>query len=800
MNTATRLLNQRKDDTITVVDLASSTPTRKRRRNSSALGLIIATVAAIGAVLLSSASPAGVAVIDAIYRCGFAFTVTWFAARSRRWTWAVIAGVAALTAANLFLQIVALVALGVAGWSILSSHRTRWIGAGIAAVSVVILLLQGQGPLWRLTFGWVDDPFGSSAACTALAVAPILRSGWKTISRKRRAELRVFRKRVGLVLGIIVFLSGSISLLALRPLQNGLAETRVAAELAGAGELDRASAAFERANHHWDRANRTLSGPWMVPSRLVPILGQHVRAAQVASGQASAITDAATVVTGRVDPGALIDSGALNVAEVDSILPTIDAFAATVDRASQRIEEVDSTWLIPPVAASIDRAQAILHPAAGVVGASAEALHVIDELVGGPTPSETLIMFSTPAEARGLGGFIGNWAVVTGTQGRLAITEQYRSRELNDLLVAQHGELRGSPDYVGRYGRFDIERHIQDVTISPDFPSVAAVTADLFAQATGTSVDAVLLVDPFVLQRLLEFTGPVESAGQTGLSVSASSVLNELFVAQYERFEDDDENREVELGSLTNALVAALFDSPPDPVAFATDLAPLADQDRLLLWLRSDTDGETVRRLGLDGAFPTTNGDLLALVHQNSGQNKIDSFLTRRMDISTTLDRNEHEVTHEVTISLENAAPERGLPDAIIGSNDQGIPPGTNAMMLTLYSKLPVVSATIEGVGVPLERSTEFGVEATSFFLSVPSQRHLALDITLKGTVDLESGYRTVLGAQPLVNADHASWEIRTRQGTRINPASAEWDRTNVGIVWDARVEKDRTFDFSFGD
>ncbi len=52
-----------------------------------------------------------------------------------------------------------------------------------------------------------------------------------------------------------------------------------------------------------------------------------------------------------------------------------------------------------------------------------------------------------------------------------------------------------------------------NLTMAPDFPSVASVAAELFPQSGGRPVDGVILMDPFVLQTLLQYTGPIDVEG-----------------------------------------------------------------------------------------------------------------------------------------------------------------------------------------------------------------------------------------------------------------------------------------------
>lgn len=780
---------------ITVVELVPTTPKMRRRFEQRATQGIVA-IAGIGGAVLSSASPTEIWLIDAIYTCAFVSTITLATTRARRWTWALLAGTAAIAAGTLVLQLASLSVLGVTLWSTVTRVRRRWVGALVGAISVLALLSQGQGPLWRLSSGSLLDPFGTSAVITCVAVLPIIATAWRTLSRRQRQSMKIHAKRCLLVLVAVLAVTGGVIGMSASSLRSGIDQTITSMELLRSGHLDEAADSLEEANASWDRANSWLSGPWMTPSRIIPVLGQHVRVAQTVTGQAAAVTDSAETVVSNVDPDALFDNGVIDVEAIDQQLPAIDAFANTLERATLLIDATESRWLLPPVAERLEMAGQIIGPSAGVADASAQGLHLANDLFGPSNPSQILVMFSTPAEARGSGGFIGSWAIISGAEGRLEITEQYRTRELNALLGANDAVLRADADFSQRYGRFDIEHHIQDVTISPDFPSVARVTADLFEQATGETVDAVVMVDPFVIGKVLGLTGPVTT--ESGFTLSQNNLLDYLFVDQYEQFSTDEGGREAELSQVTQAIFAAVLNDPPDPVAAVSELAPLVEQQRLTMWIRRDAGGQTAERLGLDGAFPGTEGDLFGIVHQNAGQNKVDSFLHRSIDISTRLDHATNSVSHEITISLRNDAPDSGLPDAIIGSNDQNLDPGANSMLLSVYSGVPILDATIDGEPASFESAGEFGRQVATFLVTVPAGATVALELNASGSIDLTSGYDITLVNQPVVNPDSVSWTIRGEGSERLLTNAAGWGRSTDGLAWDSTVDKDRVFTFDF--
>ncbi len=765
---------------------------RPDRRRHVLLALI--AVSTMGAAIISDASPAGVSLADSLYRGAFAGVVVWFAGRSRRWTWPILAGLAAVSTASLVAQIASIVALGFAVHALQTSSRRDPIrGASIAAICVPALLMQGPGPLWRLTGGELDDPFALSAVITLVATAPVVASGWKTLSRRRRQTIRRQARSLAIGVALVIVATLVVSAIAIPPMLRGLHLSQDATQAATNGDLLAATAAFDAASDEWTSANQVLAGPWMTPGRLLPVVGQHVRAAQVVTGQASALTQSAAVVTDRVDPDGLIVDGVVDIEEIDAITPAVDALAATTGRADAKISAVDSPWLIPPVSRRIDRAVEVLGRSSGLVGASAEALHVGADLLGRETPSQFLVMLATPAEARGAGGFIGNWALLESNDGSLELLKQYQSRELNALLLAASAELVADDEYGARYGRFDVNRHIQDVTLSPNFPSVAPVAADLFQQATGVEVDAVLMVDPFVIEKLLGFTGPIDIDGDVPLTGANAS--NELLIEQYQRFESEERLREAALLGLTTQLMDALVDEPPDPLSFMTELAPLAEQGRLSLWLADDPDGSIVRRLGVSGAFPTSADGLLAVVHQNAGQNKIDTYLDRSVDIRTTLSPRSGDVSHRVTITLVNNASSAGLAEAVIGSNDQGLPSGTNRMLLSVYSSDRLRDATVDGITAAVEETSEFGQAVYSMLISVPPSDFVVVELDLDGEMRFDGEYSMTLGAQPLANPDHVSWKVATDNGSRLVPP-AEWRSRPDGARWAAPLDRSEVMKF----
>ena len=219
---------------------------------------------------------------------------------------------------------------------------------------------------------------------------------------------------------------------------------------------------------------------------------------------------------------------------------------------------------------------------------------------------------------------------------------------------------------------FKPQDHFEDLTYSPDFPTVGDEIAGLYKEVGGDRVDGVLALDPYALAALLTFTGPVSvpgpipssrlqmpprscSAGSTRPRRPAQSAMSSVttFCSLLWR-----------LRSTGSRPVLA------SPETLAMTLSPQTHQGRLLFWSRHPDDQPLLERLGLEGAFPRPGSgtDVSVVTVANAANNKIDEYLKERVVDSVHYDPVNGKVASTVTISLENTAPDHGLPKQVIGS------------------------------------------------------------------------------------------------------------------------------------
>jgi hypothetical protein len=355
-------------------------------------------------------------------------------------------------------------------------------------------------------------------------------------------------------------------------------------------------------------------------------------------------------------------------------------------------------------------------------------------------------------------------------------------------------------DYVARYGHLQPWEAVQDVSYSPDFPTVAKVWRQLLPQAGREPIDGVIQLDPFALAALMEFSGPVQVEGLDE-RLDAENAAQFLLVDQYALFGERAEREDVLEEVLRDVFDELTTGDLPEPGAFADVLAPLVHQGRLSLHAFDPAEQAAIETVGADNTFPRGETvDSLAVVNQNGGQNKIDAYLERDIAYDVELDPATGSLEAEVTVRLTNAVPSLDLPDAVVGSNDQGLPPGTNETLLSIYSPHRFESLEVDGQPVGSESAHELGHGVYTVRLQVGPGETTEVRLVLSGRVGPLDRYELTYNAQPLVHDDQVSVAVRLVGDGRfeVSPAMTR-EPSQRAVSTEGVVREDRIYEADIG-
>ena len=370
---------------------------------------------------------------------------------------------------------------------------------------------------------------------------------------------------------------------------------------------------------------------------------------------------------------------------------------------------------------------------------------------------------------------MGTWAELRADDGRLEVIRTGLTNDLTAAMRAAPPVLDGPTDYVARYGRFgagvDGEPVAVDfwsnVTMSPDFPNVTEVIAQLYPASGGTEIDGAIAVDVESIARFLELTGPVQVEGPDGtIRLTSSDAAQYLLRDQYTAISDD-ATRDAVLAAITSQLIHDVFDGDlPGPRALAATLGPAMAQGRVVVWSRHAEDQPLLQRLEIAGDLPAPEVDGLAVVSTNAGANKLDAYLRRSIGYDAVVDEDTGRIQAAVTIRLANDAPTDLPADA--GGNPFGLPPGTNRQYVSVYSPWELTAAELDGEATGMEPEHELGWNVFSRYVDIPPGREVELRLGFAGEVPRDVPYVLTLRSQPLTYPDVVRIDVRAADGRSL--------------------------------
>jgi hypothetical protein len=709
---------------------------RARKPKPWRVRVVVALAACSGVgTLLAGLSPTGSLVGDTLWSVLLGASVVLAGSRARRWSLLTCSGVALATASGWMVP-VAIVALSLALVSVFLSRRDRVLDAVVALLSVQALV----------RIDWPTAPRGASALVAGVAVGVVLLSGWRAASRRwRRRTGRV--ALVAVAVGVVATVAfGVVGLLTIDDVVDGVS---LAQDGVDATRVDEQAAAslFRSASALLDDAASWLDSPLLAPVRLVPVVAQQQRAVAVATTSARDLAATAAEGAALVErDGLRPDDGRIDTAAVRALVPPLQAAVDALASAEADLASLSSPWLVAPIADRLAELEDAVAETLPVSRLALQGAEVTPGMLGADGTRRWLVMVTTPAETRLLGGFVGNWALLEAVDGAIDVVADGGAAEVNRQLAVDERQVDASLEYRRRYSRYRPDDYFQNSSASPDFPSAARVASSFFTQSTGIAIDGVMAMDPFALGALVDLGGTIElpTLGRqfTGAELSAFLVT--------ELYEYDDDVQDEIFADAIDAAVEGLTDGRlPAPGAMADALAPMAAEGRILLWSPVADEESFFTALGASGALPANDGqDFLFVGLANVNPNKIDTYLRREISYRVDYDPSSGSVAAEATLVLTNEAT-ADLPPVVLG-NAFGAPVGTARTYVSLYSPLFLNALTVNGEASGVESQQELGWSIWSRRVDVPRGGSVTLRWTLRGVVDA-GGYRFTWRPQPLV-------------------------------------------------
>jgi len=291
----------------------------------------------------------------------------------------------------------------------------------------------------------------------------------------------------------------------------------------------------------------------------------------------------------------------------------------------------------------------------------------LPQLLGNKKKVTYLILFQNNMELRPTGGFIGSFALVTFEKGRLL------DFEVHDVYSAD-GQLRGyvePPEKLKEFLGLSGGWFFRDSNWDPDFPTSAGRAEWFLEKEIGRSVDGVIAVDLFLLEKILREIGGVELLDYNE-KITADNFFEKVeYQIEADFFPGSTEKKDF-LGNVVNRLFEEVKRLDQKKMGFlATAFYKSFEEKDILVFLHESKAAEAFSRLGWDGAIKQVDcqkvlsqnclADYLMLVEANVGINKANYFVKRKLDQEIELKEN-GEITHRMVIVYENQSPNNVFP------------------------------------------------------------------------------------------------------------------------------------------
>lgn len=487
---------------------------------------------------------------------------------------------------------------------------------------------------------------------------------------------------VGL-LAVWVALAGTSGLSAYRDLEGARRDVLAAERLLRGGHLSDARATLEAGVAGAARASAELHRPWVVPLRVVPVLGPNLRATTVLSDAARdtglAASDLLAVAVVIVSDDRDQQRGEISLEYLADLGPPTRQLADALQSATAEVVALPASGLIGPVARARDSFIDTVAPSSHEALLAADVLEVLPAFLGANEPRTYLVGAAALSELRGSGGLLGSWSVLTADAGRLRFEEFV---DVDEMPRPTRDVEAPSADYERRYRSYAALRSWRNANLTPDFPSAAAVLMGLWEEGGGAPVDGVITADPVVFARLAERSGGLRIP-EVG-AIAPGDVLRFVGLDAYEAFDDDAERKRVLGATATAALEQVLDALEDDDVPATVDLLlDLVAGGHLRISVNDSSVQAALERAGLTGHLPTMPGESVGLFANNFAGNKLDYFTSRSIDHRITL-RSDGSADAEVVVEFVNGAPRDGYRRAVLGPWVAGVEAGDNLSFVTM--------------------------------------------------------------------------------------------------------------------
>lgn len=419
--------------------------------------------------------------------------------------------------------------------------------------------------------------------------------------------------------------------------------------------------------------------------------------------------------------------------------PSVSSAAHAVRVSAERLARIETVGLLPQVAEPLERAKRQLNDVTGALNDAADASKLAPAMLGGDGPRNYLLMIQNNAEARASGGIPGALAVLTLDKGKLTLGAQSSASAIGAMTPTLPVDIEQQQIYSTRLGKF-----MQDVNLTPDFPSAASTAQAMWERNTGQRVNGVISIDPVALGYILEATGPIKvtkpevlalANGGLPTELSGKNVVPTLLSDVYAKIEQP-KLQDVYFAGVAQEIFAALSNGKADARALANGISRGTAEGRVLLWSASADEQSVLAKYPFSGSIvgPSISPAQFGVYFNDGTGAKMDYYVKRTVQLFRRCTDDGYSQV-KVRVMSTNTAPADAadsLPAYVTGAGTFGVPAGTVRTNITSYGPIQsqVETALADGKKISFASQTHSGRPVGTVTVELPPGKSSTVEFT----------------------------------------------------------------------
>lgn len=458
---------------------------------------------------------------------------------------------------------------------------------------------------------------------------------------------------------------------------------------------------------HTAAAREAATDPLWTMAGALPGLGANFKAtAEVAmSADDIARLGAAPLVDvfEAIDWRSLMPKGqGLNLGPLAAAQSKLASAAHAVRQSSERLDAIPVDGLVPQIASPLSQVREELAPLRDGLDSAADVAQVLPSMMGNDSPRSYLLLIQNNAELRATGGIPGALAVLNVDKGKLTLGAQSSASALGSFDPRVNVDPEQQQIYSTRMGKF-----MQDVNLTPDFPTAAQTAQTMWKAKMGQELDGVLAIDPVALSYILDATGHIRiddpqladvAATRLPMELTAKNVVPTLLSDVYSEIAEP-AMQDLYFAGVAKAVFSKIAAGSGDTKKLIDGLTKGTSEGRILVWSRSIEEQSVIAKNPISGSISGSSISPAQFgVYFNDGTGaKMDYHIKRTVQLVEECPNSGYRQV-KVRVTSTNSAPKdaaTSLPDYVTGGGAFGVPEGTVQTNIVAYGP---VQANVESV------------------------------------------------------------------------------------------------------